>query len=41
MVGSHFHLETFAMSPNRFKFIVESNGKYYAQGFDGNEGLEN
>ena len=36
--GISFPFKTFAMSPNRFKFIVESNGKYYAQGFDGIKG---
>ena len=36
--GISFPFKTFAMSPNRFKFIVESNGKYYAQGFDGMKG---
>ncbi len=36
--GISFPFKTFAMSPNRFKYIVESNGKYFAQGFDGMKG---
>jgi len=36
--GISFPFKTFAVAPNRFKFIVESNGKYYAQGFDGMKG---
>ncbi len=38
MVESRFRSRAFAMAPNRYKFIVESNGKYYAQGFDGMKG---
>jgi hypothetical protein len=36
--GISFPFKTYAMAPNRYKFIVESNGKYYAQGFDGVKG---
>lgn len=36
--GISFPFKTYAMAPNRYKFMVESNGKYYAQGFDGVKG---
>src|SRR6187401_991967 len=36
--GISFPFKAYAMAPNRYKFIVESNGKYYAQGFDGVKG---
>jgi hypothetical protein len=36
--GISFPFKTYAVSPNRYKFIVESDGKYYAQGFDGTKG---
>lgn len=36
--GISFPFTTYAVAPNRYKFIVESDGKYYAQGFDGTKG---
>jgi hypothetical protein len=36
--GISFPFKTFASAPDHYKFIVESNGKYYAQGFDGSKG---
>jgi hypothetical protein len=36
--GISFPFTTYAATPNRYKFIVQSNGKYYAQGFDGKKG---
>jgi len=36
--GISFPFTTYAAAPNRYKFIVQSNGKYYAQGFDGKKG---
>jgi hypothetical protein len=36
--GIVFPFTTYAKAPNRYKFIVPSNGKYYAQGYDGKRG---
>jgi hypothetical protein len=36
--GISFPFKTYAKAPDLYRFIVESNGKYYAQGFDGNKG---
>lgn len=36
--GILFPFKSFAVAPNRYKFIVEANGKYYAQAFDGSKG---
>ncbi|HMG89086.1 MAG TPA: hypothetical protein VK589_03465 [Chryseolinea sp.] len=36
--GISFPFKTYAVAPNRYKFKVESDGKYYAQGFDGAKG---
>src|SRR5690349_21518268 len=36
--GISFPFKTFALAPDRYKFKVESNGKYYAQGYDGSKG---
>lgn len=36
--GIAFPFKTYALAPNRYKFVVESNGKYYTQGFDGSKG---
>jgi hypothetical protein len=36
--GIVFPFTTYAKRPNRYKFVVPFNGKYYAQGFDGKKG---
>ena len=36
--GISFPFKTYAKSPDLYRFIVESNGKYYAQGYDGVKG---
>ena len=36
--GISFPFTTYSKAPNKYKFKVESNGKYYAQGFDGTKG---
>lgn len=36
--GISFPFKTYSKAPNKYKFKVESNGKYYAQGFDGKNG---
>ncbi len=36
--GISFPFKTYSKSPDKYKFKVESNGKYYAQGFDGTKG---
>ncbi|MDH4090692.1 MAG: hypothetical protein OEV74_01755 [Cyclobacteriaceae bacterium] len=36
--GIPFPFHTYAKVPNRYKFIVPFNGKYYAQAFDGTKG---
>jgi hypothetical protein len=36
--GIEFPFTAYAKSPNRYKFIVPTEGKYYAQGFDGEKG---
>jgi hypothetical protein len=36
--GISFPFKTYSKAPNKYKFKVESNGKYYAQGFDGTKG---
>ena len=36
--GISFPFKTFSKAPDKYKFKVESNGKYYAQGFDGTKG---
>jgi hypothetical protein len=36
--GISFPFKTYAAVPDRYKFKVESNGKFYAQGFDGTKG---
>ncbi len=36
--GIVFPFTTYAKGPNRYKFVVPFNGKYYAQGYDGQRG---
>lgn len=36
--GAAFPFTTTAKAPNRYKFVVPFNGKYYAQAFDGTNG---
>ena len=36
--GISFPFKTYSKAPNKYKFKVESNGKYYAQSFDGTKG---
>ncbi len=36
--GLEFEFESFSKRPNLYKYIVSSNGKYFAQAFDGTEG---
>ena len=36
--GISFPFHTYAKVPNRYKMVVPSNGKYYAQAFDGTKG---
>lgn len=36
--GISFPFKTYAKAPDLYRFVVESNGKYYAQGFDGLKG---
>jgi hypothetical protein len=36
--GIKFPFSSYAMAPNRYKFVVPFNGKFYAQGFDGSKG---
>src|SRR5688572_24752016 len=36
--GMVFPFTTYAKAPNRYKFVVPFNGKYYAQGYDGKSG---
>ena len=36
--GVKFPFTTYSKAPNRYKFIVPFNGKYYAQAFDGTNG---
>ncbi|HEX5168218.1 MAG TPA: hypothetical protein VFW11_03535 [Cyclobacteriaceae bacterium] len=36
--GMKFNFDSYAKSPNRYKFIVGENEKYYAQGFNGTRG---
>ena len=36
--GLEFSFESFSKRPNFYKYIVSSNGKYFAQSFDGTEG---
>src|SRR6478736_4951308 len=36
--GAAFPFTTTAKAPNRYKFVVPFNGKYYAQAFDGTTG---
>ena len=36
--GIKFPFTTFAKSPDHYKFVVTSDGKYYAQSFDGEKG---
>lgn len=36
--GMEFPFRTYAKSPDRYKFKVEQNGKYYEQGFNGKTG---
>ena len=36
--GISFPFKTYSKAPNKYMFKVESNGKYYAQGFDGAKG---
>jgi outer membrane lipoprotein-sorting protein len=36
--GIVFPFTTYAKAPDRYKFVVPFNGKYYAQGYDGKSG---
>jgi hypothetical protein len=36
--GISFPFKTYSKAPNKYKFKVESSGKYYAQAFDGTKG---
>ena len=36
--GIPFPFHTYAKAPNKYKFVVPFNGKYYAQAYDGAEG---
>jgi hypothetical protein len=36
--GISFPFTTYAKAPDRYKFIVPANGKYFAQGYDGEKG---
>jgi hypothetical protein len=36
--GISFPFKTYSKAPNKYMFRVESDGKYYAQGFDGTKG---
>jgi hypothetical protein len=36
--GIAFPFTTYAKEPNRYKFVVTFDGKYYAQGYDGQHG---
>ncbi|RAW01887.1 hypothetical protein [Pseudochryseolinea flava] len=36
--GIVFPFTTYAKAPSQYKFVVPFNGKYYAQGYDGNSG---
>jgi hypothetical protein len=36
--GMEFPFTSYSKAPNLYKYIVQSNGKYFAQSFDGKEG---